>query len=258
VRPIKLYPGTHTPLADVGKGIDFVVLRENLEGLFSSFGGGCLVGDQVATDTLVVTRPGTERIADLAFRLAERRKGRPLDGKRVVTCVDKANVFRSYAFFRKVCQEAAGRHPGIAFDCAYVDAMSLYLVQAPQAFDVLVMENMFGDILSDLGAALVGGLGIAPSAEVGDKHALFQPSHGTAPLLAGQDVANPLAMILSGAMMLDWLGERHNDSAAVETGRRVEAAVARVLAGGQARTPDLGGQTGTRAMGDAVVRALEL
>jgi 3-isopropylmalate dehydrogenase len=136
--------------------------------------------------------------------------------------------------------------------------MSLYLVQAPQAFDVLVMVNMFGDILSDLGAALVGGLGIAPSAEVGDKHALFQPSHGTAPQLAGQDVANPLAMILSGAMMLDWLGERHNDSAAVETGRRVEAAVARVLAGGQARTPDLGGQTGTRAMGDAVVRALEL
>jgi 3-isopropylmalate dehydrogenase len=256
VRPIKLYPGVPTPLKDVGAGIDFVILRENLEGLFASFGGGCLVGDQVATDTLVITRAGTEKVAEFAFRLAERRRGRPSDRKRVVTCVDKANVFRSLAFFRKVFAEVAGRHPGVAAEAVYVDAMSLYMVQDPSAYDVLVMENQFGDILSDLGAGLVGGLGLAPSAEVGDNHALFQPSHGTAPQLAGQDVANPLATVLSGAMMLDWLGERHNDPAAADAGRRVEAAAARVLAEGRTLTPDLGGTASTRAVGEAVLDAL--
>jgi 3-isopropylmalate dehydrogenase len=257
VRPIKLYPGVPSPLKDVGAGIDFVILRENLEGLFASFGGGCVVGDQVATDTLVVTRQGTEKIVEFAFRLAERRNGRPLDGRRIVTCVDKANIFRSLAFFRKVFFEVAARHPSVAADAAYVDAMSLYMVQYPQAYDVLVMENQFGDILSDLGAALVGGLGLAPSAEIGDERALFQPSHGTAPQIAGKDVANPLAMILSGAMLLEWLGDRHEDASATDAGRRIEAAVARVLAAGTKRTPDLGGTAGTRAVGEAVRRELE-
>jgi 3-isopropylmalate dehydrogenase len=257
VRPIKLYPGVASPLADVGRGIDFIVLRENLEGLFASFGGGCLVNDQVATDTLVVTRHGTQRAVEYAFRLARRRSGRPLDGRRSVTCVDKSNVFRSYAFFRQVFLDVAARHADIHADTAYVDAMSLHLVLNPQAYDVLVMENQFGDILSDLGAALVGGLGLAPSAEIGDEHALFQPSHGSAPQLAGKDLANPLAMILSGAMMLDWLGERHGDTAATAAGDRIEKAVARVLAEGRALTPDLGGRTGTRGVGEAVVAALE-
>lgn len=256
VRPIKLYPGGPTTLKDVGFGIDFVILRENLEGLFASFGGGCLVGDQVATDTVVITRAGTEKIVEYAFRLAERRKGRPLDGRHLVTCVDKANVFRSFAFFRKVFFEVAGRHPNVATDAAYVDAMSLYMVQNPQAYDVLVMENEFGDILSDLGAGLVGGLGLAPSAEVGDKYGLFQPSHGTAPTLAGKDVANPLAMILSAAMMLDWLGERYSDPVATRAGQQIEAAVARVLKEGKTLTPDLGGKAGTRAVGEAVGQAL--
>lgn len=256
VRPIKLYPGAPTPLRDVGPGIDFVILRENLEGLFASYGSGCVVGDRVATDTLVVTRAGTERVVEFAFALARRRRGRPLDGRRTVTCVDKANVFRSFAFFRKVFQEVAARHADVTAETAYVDAMSLYLVQSPAAWDVLVMENQFGDILSDLGAGLVGGLGLAPSAEIGDRHALFQPSHGTAPQLAGRDVANPLATILSGALMLDWLGERHQDLAAAAAGRRVEAAVARVLAEGTTLTPDLGGRAGTRAVGEAVLGAL--
>jgi 3-isopropylmalate dehydrogenase len=256
LRPIKLYPCAPTPLREVGEGIDLVILRENLEGLFASFGGGCVVGDTAVTDTLVVTRDGTEKIADFAFRLARRRQGRPLDGKKLVTCVDKANVFRSFAFFRKVFFDVAARHPDIHADAAYVDAMSLYLVQNPQAYDVLVMENQFGDILSDLGAGLVGGLGLAPSAEIGHRHALFQPSHGTAPQLAGKDLANPLAMILSGAMMFDWLGDTRDDPAAAEAGRRVEAAVARVLADCEVRTPDLGGMAGTRAVGAAVLEAL--
>jgi 3-isopropylmalate dehydrogenase len=257
VRPIRLYPGAPTPLKDIGAGIDFVVLRENLEGLFASFGGGCLVNDEVATDTLVVTRTGTRRIVEFAFKLAARRSGRPADGRRTVTCVDKANVFRSFAFFRKVFQEVAATHPQIVAECAYIDALSLLLVQNPQAFDVLVMENEFGDIISDLGAGLVGGLGLAPSAEIGDHHALFQPSHGTAPQLAGRDVANPLATILSGAMMLHWLGERHGDAATAGVGYRIERAVARVLADGTTLTPDLGGTAGTRAVGQAVIEALE-
>lgn len=258
VRPIKLYPGAPTPLKDVGPGIDFIILRENLEGLFASFGGGCLVNDEVATDTLVITREGTRRICEFGFALSQRRQGRPLDCKRVVTCVDKANVFRSLAFFRKVFLEVAARHPAVSAECSYVDAVSMLLIQNPSAYDVLVMENQFGDILSDLAAGLVGGLGLAPSAEVGDKHALFQPSHGTAPQLAGKDVANPLATILSGVMMLEWLGERHNDSAATDAARRVEAAVARVLADGTTLTPDLGGKAGTKAVGQAVLDVLTI
>lgn len=153
----------------------------------------------------MITREGTERVVDYAFRLALRRQGRPSDGKRKVSCVDKANVFRSFAFFRKVFFEVAERFPSIESDAVYVDAMSLHMVSTPSQWDVLVMENQFGDILSDLGAAIVGGLGMAPSAEIGDDHALFQPSHGTAPQLAGKNVANPIACILSAAMMLDWL-----------------------------------------------------
>jgi 3-isopropylmalate dehydrogenase len=256
VRPIKLYPGVRSPLRDIGAGIDFVILRENLEGLFASFGGGAIVGDAAATDTIVVTREGTTKVCETAFRMAARRSGRPLDGRKLVTCVDKANVFRSYAFFRRVFFDVAARHPSIAADAAYVDAASLYLVQNPQAFDVIVTENQFGDILSDLGAALVGGLGLAPSAELGDRHALFQPSHGTAPQLAGKDLANPLAMILSAGMMLDWLGETRTDPAAAAAGRLIESAVARVLAEGSVRTPDLGGTAGTRAVGEAVGRAI--
>lgn len=256
VRPIKLYPGAPTPLKDIGAGIDFIILRENLEGLFASFGGGCLLNDEVATETLIMTRTGIRRVVEFAFGLAERRSGRPFDGRRTVTCVDKANIFRSFAFFRKVFLEVAAGHPRTTAECGYVDATSMLLIQNPQAYDVLVMENQFGDILSDLAAGLVGGLGLAPSAEIGDKRALFQPSHGTAPQLAGRDVANPLATILSGAMMLEWLGEKHSDPAATKAGQRVEAAVARILADGTTLTPDLGGKAGTRAVGQAVVDAL--
>ncbi len=256
VRPCKLYPGIKSCLNTADAGIDFVILRENLEGLFASYGGGCRVGDSVATDTIVITREGTRKVCEYAFRLAERRKGRPSDGRRIVTCVDKANIFRSMAFFREVFFDVAAEHPDIAAEATYVDAMSLYMVQNPSAYDVLVMENQFGDILSDLGAGIVGGLGMAPSAEVGDEHALFQPSHGTAPQIAGKGIANPLAMILSAAMMFDWLGERHGDSDATAAGDEIEQAVCRVLAAGETLTGDLGGTASTSEVADAVVSAL--
>jgi 3-isopropylmalate dehydrogenase len=255
VRPVTLYPGVAGPLRTAGAGIDLVIVRENLEGLFASFGGGCLL-DDVATDTLVVTRAGTRRVVEFAFRLARRRRGRPLDGRKSVTCVDKSNVFRSYAFFRQVFFETAAEYPDIAAEAVYVDAMSLYLVQQPWAFDVLVMENQFGDILSDLGAGLVGGLGLAPSGEIGDRHALFQPSHGTAPQLAGKNEANPLAMILSAGMMLHWLSERNQDPAAATAAAKLERAVCRVLADGQSLTPDLGGSATTTELTAAVISQL--
>lgn len=257
VRPVKLYPGVSGPLRTAAAGIDMVILRENLEGLFASFGGGCLLNDQVATDTVVITREGTQRVVDYAFRLAQRRGGRPLDGRKSVTCVDKANIFRSFAFFRKVFFEVAANYPEIAAEATYVDAMSLYMVQSPSAYDVLVLENQFGDILSELGAGIVGGLGLAPSAEIGDKHALFQPSHGSAPQLAGKNVANPLATILSAGMMLDWLAERHHDRAAGEAAQRIEQAVRHVLAVGKTLTFDLGGTAGTKDVTRAVIAALD-
>jgi 3-isopropylmalate dehydrogenase len=256
VRPVRLFPGVQSPLTTSEQGIDMVILRENLEGLFASFGGGCLLNDQVATDTVVITREGTERIVEFAFRLAAKRKGRPRDGKRKVTCVDKANVFRSFAFFRKVFFEVANGYPAIEADAVYVDAMSLHMVLSPSDWDVLVMENQFGDILSDLGAAIVGGLGLAPSAEIGDRHALFQPSHGTAPQLAGKNVANPIATILSAAMMLDWLGERHHDPLASSAGRLIELAVTKILDAKSVRTADQGGTASTTEVANAICKEL--
>ena len=256
VRPVKLYPGAPCALKDSGPGIDFIVLRENLEGLFSSFGGGSKVGDDVATDTLVITRKGTTQVAEYAFRLAERRNGRPSDGKKMVTCVDKANVFRSFAFFREVFYDVAKKHPDISADAVYVDAMSLYMVQNPWDFDVLVMENQFGDILSDLGAGIVGGLGLGPSGEIGENHALFQPSHGTAPTIAGKNIANPLATILSAGMMLEWLGDQNDDAVALEAAGAIEDAVSEVLTDASVLTPDLGGKASTTDVATAVAGAL--
>lgn len=256
VRPVKLYPGVTSPLNTANEGIDLVILRENLEGLFASFDGGCILNDSVASDTLMITREGTQRVVDFAFRLSQSRHGRPSDGRRRVTCVDKANVFRSFAFFRKVFFEVAERYPAIESDAVYVDAMSLYMVTSPSQWDVLVMENQFGDILSDLGAGIVGGLGLAPSAEIGDKHALFQPSHGSAPQLAGKNVANPLATILSASMMLRYLGERHSDRKADEAGLAIELAVTRLLAEQSIRTADLGGVSSTMEVAQAVVNVL--
>ena len=256
IRPIKLYPGAPCVLRDTGPGIDFVVVRENLEGLFASFGGGCRVANEVATDTLVVTRQGTSQVAEYAFRLAQRRGGRPSDGKKMVTCVDKANVFRSLAFFREVFFDVAKSFPEIGSEAVYVDAMSFYMVQNPWDFDVLVMENQFGDILSDLGAGIVGGLGLGPSAEIGAVHGLFQPSHGTAPTIAGQNIANPLATILSAAMMLDWLGDTHQDHECLAAAKTLEQAVAKVLSDAEVRTPDIGGNSSTSDVAAAVADAL--
>src|ERR1700750_2275355 len=231
VRPARLIPGVPSPIVGADKrGIDLVVIRESTEGLFASMGKG-VVTHEDARETLVITRKTSERLFEFSFRRAERRKarGRANGG---LTCVDKANVFRAFAFFRGIFDEAAKRHPDVRTDRVYVDACSLMMVKRPWDFDVMVTENMFGDILSDLAAGLIGGLGMAPSADIGDRHAVFQPCHGTAPDIMGQGKANPTAMILSGALMLDWLADKHGLEGATEAAERIERAVDKAYADG--------------------------
>lgn len=257
VRPIKLYDPAFSPLKGLKPGaIDYIIVRENTEGLYASRGGGTLLRDSVTTDTIVMTREGIERVTRFALELCRQRSGAPRDGKARLTVCDKANILRSYAFFRAVCQDVAKHYPEVELDYAYVDAITVHMLKKPDFYDVIVAENMFGDIISDLGAATVGGLGIAPSAEIGDHHALFQGSHGSAPDIAGQNVASPLATILSGAFMLDWLGKRHSDPSLVDAGQRIEKAVQDTLANPSTVPGDLGGNASCTAVTDAVCKAL--
>ena len=256
VRPIKLYPGVKSGLTDKS-AIDFVVLRENCEGLFASYGGGTYTYDEVATDTMVITRKGSERLFDYAFELAKKRNGRVLDGKKMVTCSAKWNVFRSFAFFKRIFDEIADKYEGeVQRDYAIIDALTLWMVQQPENFDVIVTENMFGDIISDMAAGFIGGMGMAPSGDIGVKHAMFQPSHGTAPNIAGKGIANPTAAILSGQMMLNWLGERNNCHEAKVAASLIENAVTATISQG-IRTSDIGGTSSTVAFANAVVKSLE-
>lgn len=257
VRPVKLLPGVVSPLRGFdGGGIDYVIVRENTEGLYASRGAGVLLRGEMASDSLVITRKGTERVAEFAFRLAESRNGALRDGKRRVTVCDKANILRSYAFFRAICDEVHTRHPTVEIDYAYADAITVHMVKRPDFYDVIVAENMFGDIISDLGAATAGGMGISPSGEIGDDHALFQGAHGSAPDIAGQDAASPIATVLSGVMMLRWLGDRHGDARLYKAAARVEQAVETVLAERIAVPRDLGGTARCSEVANALCRVL--
>ncbi len=253
VRPARLIPGVPSPIVGAdARGIDMVVIRESTEGLFASMGKG-VVTHEDARETLVITRKTSERLFEFSFKLAERRRKRGRPG--ALTCVDKANVFKAFAFFREMFDEAAQRHPEVKADHLYVDACSAMLVKRPWDFDVMVMENMFGDILSDLTAGLIGGMGMAPSADIGDRYAVFQPCHGTAPDIMGQGKANPTGMILSAAMMLDWLADKHGLEGAAEAGERIERAVDQAYAGG-IKPMEFGGKNGTADIARAVLAAL--
>ncbi|MCC8946812.1 isocitrate/isopropylmalate dehydrogenase family protein [Bradyrhizobium sp. Arg62] len=254
VRPARLIPGVSSTIVGADqKGIDLVVIRESTEGLFASMGKG-VVTDSEARETMVITRHTSERLFEFSFRLAERRKARgKVNGG--LTCVDKANVFKAFAFFRNIFDETARRHPDVRADHLYIDATAAALVKRPWDFDVMVTENMFGDILSDLTAGLIGGMGMAPSADIGDRYAVFQPCHGTAPDIMGQGKANPTAMILSAAMMLDWLADKHGLESAAEAGERIEQAVDKVYADG-IKPFEFGGSNGTTDVAKAVLAAL--
>ena len=262
VRPARAYANVPRRLADPrAEAIDLVIVRESTEGLFWSAAvhGRSDVREEngrvsEVRDTLRITRATTERLHRFAHRLAARRAGAGRNGR--LTCVDKANVFTSMAFFRSVFDEVHAAHPEVRADHAYVDAAALELVRRPWDYGVLVTENMFGDILSDLAGGLVGGMGMAPCAEIGDDHALFQPAHGSAPDIAGQDAANPLAAILSGAMMLDWLGERAGREGWAEAGRAIEVAVERLFAADALRPREFGGTMGTVEVARRVIAAV--
>jgi 3-isopropylmalate dehydrogenase len=243
LRPIFLFHEDDSPLKGQKAGaIDFVIVRESTEGLFHGRKGSSSLADAEARDIMRISRRTSERLFRAAFRLAATRRNH-------VTLVDKANVLPSMAYFRGIFDEVAREFPDIGVDRIYVDAAALYLVERPQSFDVIVTENMFGDILSDLAAGLVGGMGMAPSADIGDSFAVFQPSHGSAPSIAGRDIANPVATILSVAMMLDWFQ-------APERAALIRTAVRRVFGKREMRTSEMGGVLGTRAMGDEVLSAM--
>ncbi len=257
LRPARAIPGVPLPLKSPrAKDIDLVLVRESIEGLFASRNKGVLENDTVARDTMVITRDVTERLSRFCFSLAGRRAA--LRQRRgTVTIIDKSNVFVSLAFMRKVFFEVSKNYPEIDARQHSVDATALDLIRHPWDFDVMVTENMFGDILSDLTAGLVGGMGFAPSGDIGDEHALFQPCHGTAPDIAGQGIANPTATILSAALMLDWLGVRHGSQACVEAAAEIEAAVDSAFGSGAVRSTDIGGKDGTGAVARAVIERLQ-
>ncbi len=256
VRPVKLRENVECPLA--GKkpgGIDFVIVRENTEDLYAPIRGVLTRAetDEVAVDVKIVTRKGAERIVKYAFELCRKRgKGAPLDGKLRVTCVDKSTVLASCALFRKVYNEVAENYPDVEKDYALIDAWTQWILKRPEYYDVVVTTNLFGDVISEMSAQIQGGLGLAPSAEVGDEHGMFRPIHGSAPKYYGKQVANPMAAILSAKMLIEWLADRHKDKSAGEAADRIEKAVDQTLKEGKTLTQDLGGSSKTSEVGDAV------
>lgn len=246
IRPIKAYPGVPCLRDD----IDLVFARENTEGLYKGF--EFTIDNDVAMAIRVITRKGCERIVRKAFNLARRRNGR-----RKVTAVHKDNVMRkTCGLFAEVCRKVAEEYPDISFNEQYVDAASMRLIKEPQKYDVIVTTNMFGDILSDEAAQLVGGLGMAPGGNIGDDFALFEPVHGSAPTRVGKHTANPCSMILASKMMLEWLGEKYNDEACLDAARAVEAGVSEALHKGLA-IPDFGGRLTTLEMGEAIAEEIK-
>jgi 3-isopropylmalate dehydrogenase len=250
VRPVKAYPNAPQRLADPrAQEIDLVILRESTEGLFYSaavHGRSEVVNNEEVRDVLRITRGTTEKLHRFGFELARKRKTHGSAGK--LTCVDKANVFSSMAFFRQIYDEIAPEYPDVETDYNYVDAQALDLIRRPWDFDVLVTENMFGDILSDLAGGLVGGMGMAACAEIGDETGLFQPAHGSAPDIMGLDKANPLAAILSAALMLEYLAGKTGQVSLLDSASLIDAAITRGFAENRLRPVEFGGDMGTTAV----------
>lgn len=256
IRPAKSYPS----LPSLHQDVDLVIFRENNEGFQPDRNMAVGSGEFRPTEDLtlsvrVITRRACLNIARAAFEAARTRRKR-------VTAVHKNTVFKlSCGMFAEACREVAATFPEVAFDEVLVDTFAMKLVMSPQKVDVVVTTNLFGDILSDLAAGLVGGLGMAPALSAGAEHAMAQATHGSAPDIAGRGIANPYAMIMSVQMLLAWLGRRNDDRRLATAAHLIERAVADTLAEGRSLTPDLGGAASTQAMGRAVaerVAALEV
>lgn len=242
VRPAKTWQGVDTRFDNV----DMVIIRENTEGLYSGLEHYLTNKKDIAESLAVVTRPGSERIIDYAFQYARRH------GRRKVTICHKANILKyTQGLFLDVGREVAEKYPEMEFDEKIIDATCMHMVMDPSQFDVVVTTNMFGDILSDLAAGLVGGLGLIPGANIGADAALFEAVHGSAPDIAGRNIANPTAVIMAGVMMLDYLGEQ-------QAAERIKKAAEQVIAEGRIVTPDLNlaAQAGTQEMAEAIIAAI--
>src|SRR5579871_101031 len=240
VRPIHSLPGVKTRFTDVT--IDMMIFRENTEDLYSGLEHE--VVKDVFTSLKVITRTASIRIAEYAFDYAQKH------GRKKVAAIHKANIMKlADGLFLRCCREVAQRHPTIEFKELIVDNASMQLVIRPETFDVLLLPNLYGDIVSDLAAGLVGGLGVVPGANMGDKHAVFEAVHGSAPDIAGKGIANPTALILSAVLMLIHLGE-------LDAAGRLRSAIERTYAAGQKLPPDVGGKATTKEFTDAVIANL--
>ena len=252
VKPVKSYPN----LPSLHKDVDIVFLRETTEGMQSSSvvfagAGEFQPNEDIAVGMRVVTRKGASRVAKEAFEIARTRK------RKKVTALHKEPVYRLVCgMFARECRAMAKHYPDVEFEEVLIDGFAMKAVMRPQQYDVVVTTNQFGDIMTDLGAGLVGGLGLAPGLVVGEKQAMAQATHGSAPDIAGKNIANPYAMIMSGKMLFEWLGRTRADSKAAEAARLIEAAMDQVIAEKKHLTGDLGGSAGTRQMGDAVAAAV--
>jgi len=236
--------------------VDIVFLRETTEGMQ---GGGVVVAgsgefrpnDDISIGMRVITRKGANRVARAAFEIANTRE------RKIVTAVHKASVYKlCCGMFAEECRKVAKDFPDVKLEEILVDGFAMKLVMNPQRFDVVVTTNQFGDILTDEGAGVVGGLGLAPGLVMGERYAMAQATHGSAPDIAGQNIANPYAMIMSGKMLLEWLGRKHKEPKAVAAAELMDAAMEKVIAEAKHLTGDLGGKASTTEMGDAVAAAL--
>ncbi len=252
IKPVKSYSN----IPSVHKDVDIVFLREVTEGMQSSdtvFAGGgeFRPNDEISIGMRVVTRRGANRVAREAFEIARTRK------RKKVTALHKEPVYRLVCgMFAEECRKVAKEYADVEFEEVLIDGFAMKVVMRPQQYDVVVTTNQFGDIVTDLGAGLVGGLGLAPGLCVGERQAMAQATHGSAPDIAGKNIANPYALIMSGKMLLEWLGRKCNEPKAVDAARMMDVAVDRIVAEAKHLTPDLGGTAGTIGMGDAIVATL--
>jgi isocitrate/isopropylmalate dehydrogenase len=282
VRPIKLYEGVphkvhgkFTQIWEPGM-VDMTILRENTEGLYYSLLRRCAdralgreeyelpemtfpgLEGEVAYDPRPISASGTERLVKMGFEISKTRKGAPVDGVSRVSCIDKSNVTKGCQLFRRVFDNVAASYPGIEKDYGYIDAFMQWLTRTPEFYDVVVSSNMFGDISTDLGAVLQGGMGMAASGNIGDTHAFFEPVHGSAPKHAGKNKVNPVASINSIQMMLDWLGRKNDEEELVMISKLIDDSVAEHLRDGKSLTYDLGGTATCSDVGESISNRLAM
>ena len=273
VRPCKLRPGVKSPLAGKKPGdVDFVIIRENTEHCLAEathFGGIRDIGGyferagkvDFAADVYIQTSKGCERVIRYAFDLSRRRSGAPKDLKRRVTCTCKWGLLRGDTLFKRSFEKVAASYPDVEADYAWIDGWAYWAIMRPEHYDVVVTPNQYGDIISDLSGAIQGSMGLAAALNAGDEHAFAEATHGSAPDIAGKNIANPISLILSIGMLLEWIGEKRDDDRLGAAGKSINMAVDAVLGEGKARTPDIGGSSTTEQVGNTVaqkVRSMEL